>query len=197
MIYSKLNAYDAYDAGLKTRIDQKSECGPMPFSIYKLLECHRDFHENREELDKIGGYIRGNTNLRHSLRHCTSEDKHIWAKRTPAQMCHSLGRNLVGVLHGLTGDGVTVTNIKNIEAEVLRRLPDLLGLGEMARVETKKHWRLVGRQLGTGQCAIDEFVDKCVDLIDWVMDAVIASEPTSPSGPFDSFVRARQQELAA
>ena len=46
MIYSKLNAYDAYESGLKTRLEQRKECGDMPFSIYKLIEWWSIWHGN-------------------------------------------------------------------------------------------------------------------------------------------------------
>jgi hypothetical protein len=192
MNYRKLNAHDAYAAGLKTRMDQKAECGPMRFSIYKLLECHSYFDDSQEELSLIGKYIRSGEKDFRCFEHCTSEDKSVWVKELPAGICDSLGRDLVGVLHGLAGDGVSVDDIKEIKEEVDKRIPYLLDMGEWARIQTKKHWRRLSVQLGTGESELDDFVAKCLELIDDVMNMIIAANPKTPSGPFKSWVQEHQ-----
>ena len=201
MIYSKLNAYDAYESGLKTRLEQRKECVDMPFCIYKLLECHHDFTSTKEELARIGVYVRGNESLKRSLRysfmHCVHWDKNIWVKRIAAHNCFSLARNLVGVLHGLAGDGVTAAVAQQITHAVNRRIPDLLSLGKFAQVETKTDWQRVSKLLGTGRCDLDRFNDGCIALIEWVLDKLIAAKPRHPSGPFISFAEERQKSLEA
>lgn len=199
MLYSKLNAYEAHESGLKTRLEQRAKGGDMPFCIYKLLECHHDFTSTKEELARIGVYVRGNESLKRSLRysfmHCVHWDKHIWVKRIAAHNCFSLARNLVGVLHALPGDGVSDAVVNEIQGEVDRRVPDLLDLGEYARVETKTGWKYVSKLLGTGNCLLDEFSDACIELIEWVLDRLIAAKPKHPSGPFSSFAEERQRIL--
>ena len=197
MIYDKLNAYDAYESGLKTRIDQRKECGDMPFSIYKLIECYRDFTSTKEELARIGVYERSNRSRKHDLRYsflyCTPQDKSIWVKRMAAHNCFCLARNLVGVLHALPGDGVSDVVVNKIRDEVDRRIPNLLDLGEYARIEAKTGWKYVSKLLGTGNCSLDEFNDDCIELIEWVLDELIAAKPKYPSGPFRSFAEERQK----
>ena len=195
MIYSNLNAYDAYESGLQTRLDQRAKCGAMPFAIYKLLECHRDFTNRGRELVRIGEYERGNKAIMHSFAHCSYLDKSVWAKHLAAHNCFSLGRNLVGVLHGLAGDGVPAAVVQQITHAVNRRIPELLNLGEFSRVETKTDWKRVGKLLGTGRCDLDEFSDQCISLIEWVLDELIAAKPSHPSGPFRSFAEERQKSL--
>jgi hypothetical protein len=201
MIYSKMDAYKAYESGLQTRLEQRAECGDMPFSIYKLIECHRDFTSTKEELARIGVYERskksGKHDLRYSFLYCTPQDKHIWVKRMAAHNCFCLARNLVGVLHALPGDGVSDAVVNEIRDEVNRRVPDLLGLGEDARIETKTGWKYVSKLLGTGNCLADEFNDACIELIEWVLDRLIAAKPKHPSGPFSSFAKERQKSLEA
>jgi hypothetical protein len=192
MIYNKLNAYDAYESGLKTRLDECGKPVAMPFSIYKLNECHHDFTSTKEELARIGAYARGDKSLKYSFMHCAHWEKHIWAKRVTAHNCFSLGRNLVGVIHGLPGDGVSAAVVQHITSVVNRRIPDLLDLGECARIETKTDWKNVSKLLGTGRCALDDFNDDCIALIDWVMDTLISAEPKTSSGPFKSFAEDRQ-----
>ena len=192
MIYSKLNACKAYESGLKTRLEQRAECGDMPFSIYKLIECHRDFTSTKDELARIGEYARGNKSLKHSFVHCVYWDKNIWTKGMAAHNCFCLARNLVGVIHGLPGDGVSDAVVSEIKEEADRLIPDLLDLGECARIETKTDWKNVSNRLGTGNCSLDEFSNECIALINWVMDMLIAAEPKTPSGPFKSFVENRQ-----
>ncbi len=188
MIHSRLNAYDAYDCGLKTRLDECGKPVAMPFSIYKLLECHHDFTSTEAELARIGAYTRGNKSIKYRFVHCVHSDKHIWAKGVAAHNCFSLSRNLVGVIHGLPGDGVSDAVVNEIRDEVDCRIPDLLSKGEYARIETKIGWKYVSKLLGTGNCLLDEFSDECIALINWVMDTLISAEPKTPSGPFRSFV---------
>lgn len=197
MIYSNLNAYDAYESGLQTRLKQRKECGDMPFCIYKLLECHHDFISTKEELARIGVYERSTKSRKHDLGYsflyCTPQDKHIWVKRMAAHNCFCLARNLVGVLHALPGDGVSDAVVNKIRDEVDRRIPDLLDLGEYARIEAKTGWKYVSKLLGTGNCSLDEFNDDCIELIGWVLDELIAAKPKYPSGPFRSFAEERQK----
>ena len=195
MIYSKLNAYDAYESGLKTRLEQRKECGDMPFSIYKLIECHRNFTSRERELARIGECERGNKAIMHSFTHCSYLDKSVWAKHLVAHNCFYLGRNLIGVLHGLAGDGVPAAVVQQITHAVDCRILDLLNLGEFARVETKTDWKRVGKLLGTGRCYLDEFSDQCIALIESVLDELIAANPSHPSGPFRSFALERQKSL--
>ena len=197
MIYSKLNAYDAYESGLKTRLEQRKECGDMRFSFYKLKECRRDFTNRGRELARIGEYERGNKSIMHSFAHCSYLDKSVWARHLVAHNCFCLGRNLVGVLHGLVGDGVPAAVVQQITHAVDCRIPDLLNLGEFARVETKTDWKRVGKLLGTGRCDLDEFSDQCISLIEWVLDELIASNPEHLSGSFKSFAEERQKSLEA
>ena len=197
MIYSNLNAYDAYESGLQTRLDQRAKCGAMPFAIYKLLECHRDFTNRGRELARIGEYERGNKAIMHSFAHCSYLDKSVWAKHLAAHNCFSLGRNLVGVLHGLAGDGVPAAVVQQITHAVNRRIPELLKLGEFARVETKTDWKRVGKLLGTGRCDLNKFNDECIALIEWVLCKLIIAKPSHPSGPFRGFVAKHQKRLLA
>ena len=199
MIYSKLNAYEAHESGLKTRLEQRAECGDMPFAIYKLIECHRDFTSTKEEFARIGVYERskksGKHDLRYSFLYCTPQDKHFWVKRIAAHNCFCLARNLVGVLHALPGDGVSAAITEKIKKNVACQVPDLLTLGEFARIQTKTDWPRVSKLLGTGCCDLDEFNNECIALVEWVLDEIIAAKPTEPSGSFSSFAAGRQQKI--
>ena len=197
MIYSKLNVYDAYACGIKTRLKQRAECGDMPFSVFKLLECHHDFTSTIEELYRIGAYIRGDKSLKQSFVHCMCSDKHIWVKSIAVQNCFSLGRNLVGALNGLAGDGVPKAVEQKITRTITCSIPDLLDLGESARIETKTEWKRIGKLLGTGSCELDRFNNDCIELIEWVLNILIVAKPGHPSGPFKNFEEERQKSLEA
>ena len=159
--------HDAYKSGLKMRIDQKRECGPMPFSLYKLREHQRSLQDTKESLEEIGDYTRIGP-APYALRHCMGYEKSKWSKARPVALARTLGQDLVGVLHGLAGDGVPDPNIKHIEQQVLLKIPDLLSLGEQAHIELNGNWPIAGRRLGTGKGALDQFVQDCLELIDWV-----------------------------
>ena len=195
MIYRKLNARDAYKCGLKTRLHKCGKPVEMPFAIYKILECHDDFTGTSKELARIGEYARGNKSLKHSFKHCMYWEKHIWAKGIAAYNCFCLARNLVGVLHALPGDGVSAAITEKIKKNVACQVPDLLTLGEFARIQTKTDWPRVSKLLGTGCCDLDEFNNECIALVEWVLDEIIAAKPTEPSGSFSSFAAGRQQKI--
>ncbi len=160
--------HEAYKAGLKMRIDQKRVCGPMPISLYKLREHQRSLEDTKESLEEIGDYTRIGLTP-YALRHCMGYEKSKWSKSRPEALAQRLGQDLVGALHGLVRDGVPEPNIKHIEQQVLLIIPDLLRLGEQAHIELNGNWPIAGRKLGTGKGAMDQFVQGCLELIDWVL----------------------------
>lgn len=193
MNFSRINTEKAYCEGLKTRQDERGNPVDMPFSTYKVLECYEDFRSTKDELLRIGEYSRGDRSLKYKFEHCVHWDKHVWAKRIAAYNSFCLARNLVGVVHALPGDGVSKEVVDDIQDELRRRVPHLIALGERARIESKNAWRYTSKLLGTGECLLDQFNDKCLELIEWVMDAIIASNPTCPSGPYSSYVNGRHR----
>jgi hypothetical protein len=78
----------------------------------------------------------------------------------------------VGVLHGLTGDGVSDASIISINRHVLLRIPGLLDLGGRAHVELTSSWSPTGKELGTGKGATDLFIQGCLELMSWVLAEV-------------------------
>jgi hypothetical protein len=170
--------HEAHKAGLKMRTDQKRECGPMPISLYKLREYQRNLQDTKESLEEIGDCTRIGLTP-YALRHCMGYEKSKWSKSRPEALAQRLGQNLVGALHGLVGDGVPERSIKHIEQQVLLKIPDLLRLGEKAHIELNGNWPIAGRRLGTGKGTMDQFVQDCLDLIQWVAttaEAAIESE---------------------
>jgi hypothetical protein len=162
---------EAYAAGLKMRANQKNECGPMRESLYKLREYYSDITETSKALSEIGKYARlGSTP--YALAHCMGYEKSKWAKGRPKAAAYSLGKNFVGVLHGLTGDGVSDASIISINRHVLLRIPGLLDLGGRAHVELTSSWSPTGKELGTGKGATDLFIQGCLELMSWVLAEV-------------------------
>jgi hypothetical protein len=162
--------HEAYKSGVKIRTDQKKECGPMSRSLYKLREHQRNLQDTKESLEEIGNYTRIGLTP-YALRHCMGYEKSKWSKSRPEALAQRLGQDLVGALHGLLGDGVPEPRIKHIEQQALTRISDLLSLGEQAHIELNGNWAIAGRRLGTGKGAMDQFVNKCLELIDWVLAA--------------------------
>jgi len=182
MVYSHMNCQDAYKHGLNCRTKQIQECGPIKFSLYKLIECHRDFKKCHRELAKIGEYKRGNDCLRYSFMHCSSSDTAVYAKALAVHSAHDLGRNFEGMLSGLQGDGVPIPVIKQINNMVANAMPSLIKNAEYARIETKNQWRIVSKLLGTGKCELDILIADSINLLESVLDMIVESNPTTPRG---------------
>lgn len=194
MIYSKMTAKDAFDYGLKLHRNKNGQFFTKFFSIYKISKCRDDLASTKEELSRIGRYVRGDKSLRYGFLHCTYEDKSKWVKSISAYNCLILGKDLVGVLYAQPGCGVSQEAIDKIREEVNRRIPGLLALGESARHETQTEWNRMCKLLGTGRCLLDCFNEECFFLADWVMEALNAAKSKQQSATFISFAAERQKE---
>ncbi len=182
MVYSHMDCQGAYKHGLNCRTVQIQKCGPIKFSLYKLIECHRDFKNRKRELARIGEYKRGNDSLRYSFWHCTSSDTAVYAKAVLVNSAHDLGRNLEGMLSGLVGDGIPIPVIDEINKIVTEAMPGLIKQAEEARFETKLYWKIVSKRLGKGHCELDIFIEESINLLECVLDMIVALNPTMPSG---------------
>jgi hypothetical protein len=71
---------------------------PLHHGCYKLCEVIPDLSTIPAEFDRIKA-VRTKKASPDTLRHCTTEDAHIWIRNIPAYVAHSLGRNvLLGLL---------------------------------------------------------------------------------------------------
>tara|TARA_B110000879_G_scaffold179768_1_gene235924 strand:+ start:2184 stop:2726 length:543 start_codon:yes stop_codon:yes gene_type:complete len=161
----------AFKAGLKMRTDQTRKCGPMPFSLYKLREYHRDLVDTKEALDEIGKYARTGPTP-YALRRCMGYEKSKWAKGMPDAEAYALGKNFIGVIYALTGDDVPRASVRRIECHVQSAIPTLLHDGHFAHHYLNSFWPTAGKRLGTGEGFADRFIQGCLVLIQWVLDEV-------------------------
>ena len=73
---------------------QSRKRSPLFQGCYKLKEVMRDFSNISAELDRIKA-VRLKKEPPYTLRHCTSQDSHIWVRKIPSHVSHSLGRNVL------------------------------------------------------------------------------------------------------
>ena len=84
---------------------QSRQKSPLFQGCYKLKEVMRDFSNISAELDRIKA-VRFKKESPYTLRHCTSEDSHIWVRKIPSHVSHSLGRNVLPSLLASVYEGV-------------------------------------------------------------------------------------------
>ncbi len=84
---------------------QSRQKSPLFQGCYKLKEVITDFLKISAELDRIKA-VRMKKASPETLRHCTSEDSHIWVRKTPGHVSHSLGRNVLPSLLASVYEGV-------------------------------------------------------------------------------------------
>ena len=85
--------------GLKSRYNS-----PLYQGCYKLSEVVTDLSAITVELDRIKA-VRTKNASPETLRHCTTEDSHIWVRNIPADVSHSLGRNVLLALLASVNEG--------------------------------------------------------------------------------------------
>ena len=96
----------------------------------------------------------------------------------PALVARQLGHDFVGALHALTGDGVPQNIVDDLIRDINAKIPTLLQLGELARVELGESWEAMGRDLG-GRSSLDEFIVGCLDLVDKTLITASTSKVAS------------------
>ena len=85
--------------------EQSRQKSPLFQGCYKLKEVMRDFSNISAEFDRIKA-VRLKKEPPYTLRHCTSEDAHIWVRKIPSHVSHSLGRNVLPSLLASVYEGV-------------------------------------------------------------------------------------------
>jgi len=187
MVYENLSACDAYNKGLQERIEELKENPQMEHAIYKIMRCHRELHDIQDELVRVGEHERGNSVLENEFILCESSNTFSFVRWVVASSCYSIGNKVAGVSLCFYGDGLSKEDVSRINKEVRRRIPAILELGETAHVQLMNQWSLVCKLLGTGSCSLDEFITKCVELIDWVLDVLIIAAPKDPFETFNNY----------
>jgi hypothetical protein len=83
---------------------------PLFQGCYKLKEAITEFSNISAELDRIKA-VRLKKESPYTLRHCTSEDAHIWIRKIPAHVAHCLGRNVLPSLLASVYEGAQPENV--------------------------------------------------------------------------------------
>jgi hypothetical protein len=73
---------------------QSRRNSPLFQGCYKIREVVTDFSSIPAELDRIIG-VRTQKVSPDELRHCTAQDAHVWIRKIPLYVAHSLGRNVL------------------------------------------------------------------------------------------------------
>ena len=161
------NVSDGYQLGQSRR-------GAIPFragSEYKIKEFRRGLERKQKLLTDIGDAIR-KKEMPNSFGPCMGFEAAAWCQALPALVAHQLGHDVVGALHALSEDGIPQNIVDELIRDINAKIPTLLQLGELARVELDESWEAMGRDLG-GRSVLDEFFTGCLDLVDGIL--IIAS----------------------
>lgn len=99
---------------------QSRQKSPLFQGCYKLKEVITDFSTISAELDRIQAVLtrRASPN---TLRHCTSEDSHIWVRKIPAHVAHSFGRNVLPGLLASVNEGASPENVRKAYLDLSQR----------------------------------------------------------------------------
>ena len=105
--------------GLKSRYNS-----PLYQGCYKLRETIFDLSTIPAELDRIQA-VRTRRASPDTLRHCTSEDSHIWVRKIPTYVAHILGRNVLPGLLASVYEGVSPEIVCKAYLDLSQRCKDL------------------------------------------------------------------------
>lgn len=87
---------------------------------YKLLEVATDFSSIPAELDRIVGVLMRKVSP-DELRHCTAHDAHVWIRKIPLYVAHSLGRNVLPGLLASVYEGSCPETVCKAYTDLLQR----------------------------------------------------------------------------
>ena len=163
----KTTVQDGYQLGLSRRGVIRFRAG----SEYKIKEFSGRLERKQKVLVKIGDAVR-KKEMPNSFGPCMGFEAAAFCNSLPTFVAHSLAHDFVGALHALTGDGVPQNIVDELIRDINAKIPTLLQLGELARVELDESWEAMGRDLG-GRSVLDEFFTGCLDLVDGIL--IIAS----------------------
>jgi hypothetical protein len=167
------NVSDGYQLGLSRRGVIRFRAG----SEYKIKEFRGRLERKQKVLVKIGDAVR-KKEMPHCFGPCMGFEAAAFCNSLPALVAHQLGHDVVGALHALIQDGVPQNIVDELIRDINAKIPTLLQLGELARVELDESWEAMGRDLG-GRSSLDEFIDGCLDLVDKTLITVSTGKVAS------------------
>ena len=161
---------NSYHKGLADRAKIVLEQGPLRRASYKLREVGGRLKRLSHALSLYGPGVRSDK-VPHYLGPCMGYEAQGYFKKIPQSIGFDLGRDVVGVLDSLLGDGMSIDQIQSIKQRVTNRLPSIFELGEEALMELRTQWQVVEPDLG-GRSTLDEFLESCFELLETVMKEV-------------------------
>lgn len=93
---------------------------PLFQGCYKIREVITDFSNIPVELDRIIG-VRTRKVSPDELRHCTAQDAHVWIRKIPLHVAHSLGRNVLPGLLASVYEGTCPQTVSKAYTDLQQR----------------------------------------------------------------------------
>lgn len=118
---SKNKCRKTYDEMKAKRLEH-----PFEHSLYKLKEVATQFESGMDDVNRIAQF-KNRKCTKHDLRSCTSEDIHIYLRKTPELIAWSLGFHVFYGIDGLKGDGVraeTIDYLKDYYSPMIEQIVD-------------------------------------------------------------------------
>lgn len=103
---------------------QSRRKSPLFQGCYKLFEVVTDFSSIPAELDRIIG-VRMRKVSPDELRHCTAHDAHVWIRKIPLYVAHSLGRNVLPGLLASVYEGSCPETVCKAYTDLMHRCETL------------------------------------------------------------------------
>ena len=160
----------SYHKGLAARNIIVLEQGPLRLASYKLSEVVGRLNRLKDALSLYGPGVRSDK-VPYYLGPCMGYEAESYFKKIPGWVGFDLGRDVVGVLDSLVGDGMSIDQIQLIKQQVTNRLPYILSLGDAALTDLLTQWQTVAGDRG-GRSTLDEYQESCVQLIETAMREV-------------------------
>lgn len=101
---------------------------PLRSGEYKLEETHHQLKSLAEEVRRIATMKNNprNSEYKHRLRHCTSEDCANWLKGVTNTIADLMGYNVLPAIDALVGDGISNADAEQIKSKVFHRINELV-----------------------------------------------------------------------
>lgn len=135
---------------------------PLHQGRYKLEEQVRNFRADKEALRMVRDFVSGRS-ICTFFGPCVAVDKHIWLKRLPLNVAHSLGYNLLPGLLALKKEGALCVDREYpaIEQDCLQ----LVARCEQVRNGIKKDIKVEYLQMKLGGSLVEPLIDEALVIV--------------------------------
>ncbi len=142
---------------------------PFAHSAYKLKEVAAHFESGMDDVRRIARFKNGK-GTKHDLRSCTSEDIHIYLRKTPELIAWRLGFHVFYGIDGLKGDGVSTEKINYLKQQFSPMIEQIVDDCDRVSDQIRTNIKHEYENFKHGDSDVFELLVKAMDITDRILN---------------------------